>query len=237
MATSDATGALTGTFTYDPFGNKVSSNLPSNTATGATYAWVGQHEKLTESTFTLAPTTMGARVYLSSIGRFLQVDPVEGGTPNSYVYPTDPINEFDLNGQWSFRDWRKKRDRKAVQRKKAALTKKSSSSQTKAWQSAYRKSNVKTRAVTRAVAKFNLTEAGSSATDYYHAGKTVGGFIGCYGGALFTLEAGGAGCLAAGPIGAAVVGGGAAIWGFVAGGLGLPGAHAVDGAPDADIKF
>jgi hypothetical protein len=41
---------------------------------------------------------MGVRVYIPAIGRFLQVDPVEGGTENNYVYPTDPVNGSDLTG-------------------------------------------------------------------------------------------------------------------------------------------
>jgi hypothetical protein len=43
---------------------------------------------------------MGARVYIPELGRFLQIDTVDGGAANAYAYVLDPVNQKDVNGQW-----------------------------------------------------------------------------------------------------------------------------------------
>ena len=56
---------------------------------------------------------MGARVYFPTIGRFTSVDPVPGGTPNSYTYVLDPINGNDYTGEFGlfgFSPWQSKFD-------------------------------------------------------------------------------------------------------------------------------
>ena len=51
---------------------------------------------------------MGVRLYNPTLGRFLQVDPVPGGSSNAYDYAgADPINKFDLDGKCWRHCWRR----------------------------------------------------------------------------------------------------------------------------------
>lgn len=102
MATVNADGLVNMNTIAGPFGEKTQSqSTPSNTAAGATWDYLGAAKKTTDSEFSIAPTQMGARVYIAQLGRFLQMDPVEGGTANNYVYVTDPVNQSDINGKWA----------------------------------------------------------------------------------------------------------------------------------------
>ena len=101
--TVDADGQVKSTHQTGPFGEQLPNQTsPQNTADGTTWNYVGQHQKLTDTdTSPIAGgiIQMGARVYIPVLGRFLQVDSVEGGGDNAYAYVNDPVNEDDLDGK------------------------------------------------------------------------------------------------------------------------------------------
>jgi RHS repeat-associated protein len=61
-----------------------------------TYTWAATHTKTRHHTGLI---TLTHRTYNPQTHQFLQPDPIFGGTPNPYTYPTDPINHQDYCGQ------------------------------------------------------------------------------------------------------------------------------------------
>jgi RHS repeat-associated protein len=66
----------------------------------ARFAWLGGQERSTELPSGLV--AMGARAYVPQVGRFLQPDPVSGGSSNAYDYARgDPVNMSDVQGTYT----------------------------------------------------------------------------------------------------------------------------------------
>lgn len=107
-AHTNTLGDVTATFRFDEYGVVLDPST-GNPALDR-YGWLGSQQRETDPTTGLI--MMGVRVYDPTLGRFLTVDPVHGGSANNYEYTAgDPINNYDLDGQ---RKCKSTRDRKCT---------------------------------------------------------------------------------------------------------------------------
>lgn len=109
LFTADSTAARTGTIhLYDPYGRNIDPvtgeftdiPIPATAEGGMDFGYLGQHTIPIEHVASQQALEMGARTYLPILGRFLQTDPVPGGSANNYDYVNgDPVNASDLTGE------------------------------------------------------------------------------------------------------------------------------------------
>jgi RHS repeat-associated protein len=90
---SETATALASTADTSEFGIPTTSLPPK-------YSWLGANEIPTE--LPSGVLDMGARSYVPQLGRFLQPDPISGGSANAYSYTFgDPVNASDPSGAYT----------------------------------------------------------------------------------------------------------------------------------------
>jgi RHS repeat-associated protein len=100
--TTDHTGNLTTTLTLTGTQTQPTIDENGNTTNQNRYTWATTHTKTRHHTGLITLTT---RNYNPQTHQFLQTDPITGGTPNPYTYPTDPINHQDMTGAFDLGGW------------------------------------------------------------------------------------------------------------------------------------
>jgi RHS repeat-associated protein len=216
IATANASGAKQGsTLNYDSFG-QVLGAIANNTNGNLDYGWLGQQQRpLEHEGGLLATIEMGARQYIPGLGRFLEIDPMEGGSCNDYDYVCgDPVNHTDLDGFAKCRSWDLRC--KGAQALKAGVA---------AGKAALKKVEKVTRPARAWTAQHVLTPIGHCVTAMTTCADNafmalspllVAGLTGW--GVVALVAACGTviGCLVTGPmLGAAVIGGGWSTWQLV----------------------
>jgi RHS repeat-associated protein len=251
MTKATNNGSLTNSPQYEPFGKPLSNpSTPDNVTAKDEYAWLGQYQKVTDTLTQSMFVQMGVRLYAPTLGRFAQVDPVEGGVQNNYVYPADPVNSNDLTGMWVAHVWAPSIINQVIQADKlipggfrdggsryvaSILAAKTSISLTPAKLDSIKIGRVSPtlraggpREIVHRPSNWSRLHHGlDSGSSYSSAGQLAGGGFGCAAGAAFA----GVGCLVGGPIGwraGGIIGFGV---GFYYGWTGSEKAENFDGGP------
>jgi RHS repeat-associated protein len=94
---ADLTASASTVFDYGAFGDLQQGQAPPDTRI---QGWAGAAQKQLDTTSGLIE--MGVRQYDPTLGRFLSVDPIDGGSANAYDYAfADPVNQSDLSGAFT----------------------------------------------------------------------------------------------------------------------------------------
>jgi RHS repeat-associated protein len=106
LQVQDLKGSIVGTMPVSETATGLSTKGDSTeygvprTSTPPKYSWQGGSALRTELPSGIV--AMGARSYVPEIGRFLQPDPIEGGSANEYAYTYgDPVNSSDPSGEYT----------------------------------------------------------------------------------------------------------------------------------------
>jgi len=96
VTTVDSSAMPAGFQRFDEFG------VAADGQADARYGWLGGKQRSAEALGDVI--LMGVRLYHPNTGRFLQSDPVDGGSATAYDYcNADPINCLDLDGRWGIK--------------------------------------------------------------------------------------------------------------------------------------
>ncbi|WP_238161880.1 RHS repeat-associated core domain-containing protein [Kribbella antibiotica] len=102
LASPAATGtSIAGWTGYDEYGNSTGTVAGTGVVD---YSWLGAKQRATTGAGFIL---MGVRLYNPNTGTFTSIDPVPGGNANAYMYPSDPVNQFDLDGKKKCSRWKK----------------------------------------------------------------------------------------------------------------------------------
>lgn len=91
--------------TWTDFNENGAPKGPSDilqSAAGTGYGWHGASQIQSGGDLTAGLSLMGVRFYNPIRGQFTSPDPVYGGNLTSYGYSTDPVNDPDISGMYSY---------------------------------------------------------------------------------------------------------------------------------------